>query len=168
MVCTFTLIKKKPICGWHTFQTNAAPSSSRNLPALFYGTFGIQSTLRGNNMLKHATLLAIFIALAHAQRRPTYAGAANHLPAVLPQYLGAKQTTGAPVDNRIGASAAAYPAAESNPPEANGQWSNIDMIKTWDADKQPFWYKNWQQMQEHIGAQNLELPTASQQSTSTS
>ncbi|XP_011298480.1 uncharacterized protein [Fopius arisanus] len=118
-------------------------------------------------MVKYVIFFFMFIAVAHAQRRPTYAGSGNGLPVVLPQYLQGQQMTEEPVDNRLGSSAA-VPVLESTSRQGNGQWIDIDQIKSWDEDRQPFWLKNWQQIQEHIGAPPSELPGIPKKFTSTS
>ncbi|CAL7936597.1 unnamed protein product [Xylocopa violacea] len=40
------------------------------------------------------------------------------------------------------------------PVDALGDVALVNKIKTWPRDKQPFWYINWQQIQEHRGDPN--------------
>ncbi|XP_017876853.1 uncharacterized protein LOC108623077 [Ceratina calcarata] len=124
-------------------------------------------------MIKQLTILFSAIVLVQSQR-PPYAGSSKPYPGVLPQYLDA-QTTTAPttsssnqtgIGNRIDVSSSSVgPALGAAPPsvptipqdlpvDALGDIELINRIKTWPREKQPFWFINWQQIQEHRGDVN--------------
>ncbi|KOC59839.1 hypothetical protein WH47_10468 [Habropoda laboriosa] len=119
-------------------------------------------------------------------QRPPYAGSSKPYPAVLPQYLDEQQaafaasasvagTTGSVV-NRLDASNSNLPisgpamtttSTSTIPPDlpidALGDINLVNRIKTWPRDKQPFWFINWQQIQEHRGdTRNKDIPTETQ------
>ncbi|CAD1471703.1 unnamed protein product [Heterotrigona itama] len=138
--------------------------------------------------IKYVTiLLAIFI-LVQSQR-PPYAGSSKPYPAVLPQYLeaataGAGAGAGAAANNNINGTignridsnngnrplmaAPSIPMAIPTippdlPVDALGDVDLVNRIKTWPKDKQPFWFLNWQQIQEHRGdSKNRAQPVETQ------
>lgn len=118
--------------------------------------------------IKYVVILyTIFISVQ--SQRPPFAGNSKPYPSVLPQYLeeqGAinninKKT----IASRLGASSSdsialgAAPvitiSTSTIPPDlpvdALGNVDLINRIKTWPREKQPFWYINWKQIQEHRG-----------------
>lgn len=118
-------------------------------------------------------------------QRPTYAGSSKPYPGVLPQYLEEQAavtstTTTGTVGNRIdvnntnrpavavGAVAPSTPITTSTippdlPVDAMGDVALVNRIKTWPRDKQPFWFINWQQIQEHRGdSKNRAQPVETQ------
>ncbi|CAK9826142.1 hypothetical protein ANTRET_LOCUS4033 [Anthophora retusa] len=136
-------------------------------------------------MIKYAIVLVSVFMLTQSQR-PPYAGSSKPYPAVLPQYLDEQQaalaaspagagTSGAVV-NRLDTSSNSStlePAMSSAsaipsdlPIDALGDINLINRIKTWPRDKQPFWFINWQQIQEHRGdPQNRGQPPETQPNT---
>lgn len=129
--------------------------------------------------MKRIAILFTAIIMVQCQR-PPYAGSSKPYPSVLPQYLeeqaaaaaaAAANSTGE-VLNRIDTSngtnetslSVASPAASSAtvtstippdlPIDALGDIDLINRIKTWPREKQPFWFINWQQIQEHRGDSN--------------
>ncbi|CAK9804261.1 hypothetical protein ANTQUA_LOCUS3996 [Anthophora quadrimaculata] len=136
-------------------------------------------------MIKYAVVLVSVFMLTQSQR-PPYAGSSKPYPAVLPQYLdeqaalgaspAAAETSGTVVD-RLAASSnnssmlesamsLASPIPSDLPIDALGDINLINRIKTWPRDKQPFWFINWQQIQEHRGdSQNRGQPPETQPNT---
>ena len=107
--------------------------------------------------------------LGEAQR-PPYAGSANRYPVVIPRFREEQDAVVAAAfgsENRVGDSSAAseVPATSSStststttstippdlPIDALGDINLVNRIKTWPKEKQPFWYINWKQIQEHRG-----------------
>lgn len=123
-------------------------------------------------MIKQLAILFSAIIVVQSQR-PPYAGSSKPYPGVLPQYLDA-QAAAAPaatgsnqtsIGNRIDASTSVNPPLGSAPAstptipqdlpvDALGDIDLINRIKTWPREKQPFWFINWQQIQEHRGDTN--------------
>ena len=130
--------------------------------------------------IKYVTILfAIFISVQ--SQRPPYAGSSKPYPAVLPQYLEGVTAGAASINtigNRIdsnngntplmGAAAPSTPMAIPTippdlPVDALGDVNLINRIKTWPKDKQPFWFLNWQKIQEHRGdSKNRAQPVETQ------
>lgn len=112
-------------------------------------------------MKQVAILFAIFC-MAYSQR-PPYAGSADRsrYPQVLPQYIEEQQAVAmSSLGNRINADNSASSFATTTtartvpldlPVDALGDIDLINRIKTWPREKQPFWYLNWIQIQEHRG-----------------
>ncbi|KAK9303580.1 hypothetical protein QLX08_004798 [Tetragonisca angustula] len=131
-------------------------------------------------MIKYVTILfAIFISVQ--SQRPPYAGSSKPYPAVLPQYLEGVTAGAASINtigNRIdsnngntplmGAAAPSTPMAIPTippdlPVDALGDVNLVNRIKTWPKDKQPFWFLNWQKIQEHRGdSKNRAQPVETQ------
>ncbi|XP_076177325.1 uncharacterized protein LOC143151760 [Ptiloglossa arizonensis] len=116
-------------------------------------------------MIKYVAVLFAVFCLAQSQR-PPYAGNANRrYPQVLPQYLderAATSTTTETVANRIGENESSSSMTTTTttttstippdlPVDALGDIELINRIRTWPKEKQPFWFINWQQIQEHRG-----------------
>lgn len=110
-------------------------------------------------MMKHIALFFVILYVVDSQR-PPYAGSSDRsrYPQVLPQYLE-EQAAAASVGNRINVAAQYAPPVETTttaipldlPVDALGDIGLINRIKTWPREKQPFWYLNWIQIQEHRG-----------------
>lgn len=135
-------------------------------------------------MMKYVAFLFAIFVMVHSQR-PPYAGSSKPYPAVLPQYLdgqanGAAGATGTSVGSRIDANgstllgSAAVPSTTITtstippdlPVDALGDVDLVNRIKTWPREKQPFWFINWQQIQEHRGdTQNRAQPAQTEPNT---
>ncbi|KAG7206760.1 hypothetical protein KM043_000679 [Ampulex compressa] len=113
------------------------------------------------DMIKYAALIVASVCLVQSQR-PPYAGTSNRYPIVLPQYLEERgEAVVASVANRIdtenknGDTPSELLPPSTLPPDfpvdALGDVDLVNRIKTWPRDKQPFWYLNWRQIQEHRG-----------------
>ncbi|XP_076303563.1 uncharacterized protein LOC143221853 [Lasioglossum baleicum] len=108
-------------------------------------------------MMKHVAIFFAILYVVHSQR-PPYAGSADRsrYPQVLPQYIE-EEAAAASVGNRINTVVQNAPPMESTPipldlpVDALGDIGLINRIKTWPREKQPFWYLNWMQIQEHRG-----------------
>ncbi|XP_076675810.1 uncharacterized protein LOC143372978 [Andrena cerasifolii] len=116
-------------------------------------------------MIKYVALFSAIFYLAQSQR-PSYAGSGNRVyPQVLPQYIE-EQAAAAGVGNRINSendsgfvALGSVPARTSTtstippdlPVDALGDVDLVNRIKTWPKEKQPFWFLNWQQIQENRG-----------------
>jgi len=116
------------------------------------------------------------------QRTPTYQGAQG-----IPTYQGAQgnpagqETQGTPIigtgstllGNRIDSGEGGSAPTLSTtinladlPIDAHGDIDLVNRIKTWPRDKQPFWYINWQAIQNHRGdANNTAQPAQTQLNT---
>lgn len=110
-------------------------------------------------------LFTIFISVQ--SQRPPFAGSSKPYPDVLPQYLEEQKTInninketiasrfGASSGDSIALGAAPVITTSTIPPDlpvdALGNVDLVNRIKTWPREKQPFWYINWQQIQEHRG-----------------
>lgn len=123
-------------------------------------------------------LFVIFISVQ--SQRPPYAGSSKPYPAILPQYLGGSTTVVASINNignRIDSKgniplleAAAFNISTATPTipldlpvDALGDVNLVNRIKTWPKDKQPFWFLNWQKIQEHRGdSKNRAQPVETQ------
>ncbi|XP_054000458.1 uncharacterized protein LOC128887952 [Hylaeus anthracinus] len=111
-------------------------------------------------MIKYVAVLFAIFCLVQSQR-PPYAGSPNRYPQVLPQYLDERTTTVAEsLANRLGendstsVTTTAMPTSTipiDLPVDAMGDIDLINRIKTWPKEKQPFWFLNWQAIQEHRG-----------------
>ncbi|XP_012175644.1 uncharacterized protein LOC105667096 isoform X1 [Bombus terrestris] len=134
-------------------------------------------------MIKYAVILFTTFILVQSQR-PTYAGSSKSYPGVLPQYLDEQaavasattETVGSRIDvNNINGLPVAVGAAAPNTPittstippdlpvDAMGDVALVNRIKTWPREKQPFWFINWQQIQEHRGdSKNRAQPVETQ------
>ncbi|XP_076760311.1 uncharacterized protein LOC143428919 [Xylocopa sonorina] len=133
-------------------------------------------------MMKYVAILFAVFVLARSQR-PPYAGVNKPYPGVLPQFLdeqvaasavAASAAAPSSVSTTIGSRVDAENAGSSSlgsttlgttvatsttippnlPVDALGDIALINKIKTWPREKQPFWYLNWQQIQEHRGDPN--------------
>ena len=116
-------------------------------------------------MIKYVALFFAIFCLAQSQR-PPYAGSGNRVyPQVLPQYIE-EQATASGVGNRInnendsssvalGSVPVRTITTSTIPPDlpvdALGDVNLVNRIKTWPKEKQPFWFLNWQQIQENRG-----------------
>ncbi|XP_017759788.1 PREDICTED: uncharacterized protein LOC108550544 [Eufriesea mexicana] len=122
-------------------------------------------------MIKYAAILFTMFILVQSQR-PYYAKNNRTYPGVLVQYLNNQDST--PVSgtealgSRLDSNSSSLPGLESAvtstpmtttstippdlPVDALGDVNLINRIKTWPREKQPFWYINWQQIQEHRGS----------------
>lgn len=112
-------------------------------------------------------------------QRPPYAKNNRTYPGVLVQYLDNQTSTpvsgteavGSRIDSNsnslpgLGSSMAGAATTTSTippdlPVDAMGDVNLINRIKTWPREKQPFWFINWQQIQEHRGdTRNRSQPT---------
>ncbi|XP_076641425.1 uncharacterized protein LOC143352641 [Halictus rubicundus] len=121
-------------------------------------------------MMKHVAIFFAIFCVVHSQR-PPYAGSADRsrYPQVLPQYLEAQQAAGgiSSLGNRINVvdRVTSFPSTTTAipfdlPVDALGDIELINRIKTWPREKQPFWYLNWIQIQEHRGDMRHRTQTA--------
>lgn len=112
-------------------------------------------------------LYTIFISVQ--SQRPPFAGNSKSYPGVLPQYLEEqkainninKETIASRLDTSssdsiaLGAAPVITTSTSTIPPDlpvdALGNVDLVNRIKTWPREKQPFWYINWRQIQEHRG-----------------
>ncbi|CAL7936598.1 unnamed protein product [Xylocopa violacea] len=113
-------------------------------------------------MMKYVAILFATFVLAQSQR-PPYAGSNKPYPGVLPQFLDEQVASNA-VSNSVSTTIASRVGEDNEvttstippnlPVDALGDVALVNKIKTWPRDKQPFWYINWQQIQEHRGDPN--------------
>ncbi|XP_015602497.1 uncharacterized protein LOC107271252 [Cephus cinctus] len=111
-------------------------------------------------MMRYLFVLAMIVFLGEAQRSP-YAGTPDRYPVVLPQYIKERQdaavASGISLGSRLGNNASTSTTSTTTtvppnlPVDARGDVDLVNRIKTWPREKQPFWYLNWQQIQEHRG-----------------
>lgn len=127
-------------------------------------------------MIKYVALFFAIFCLAQSQR-PPYAGSGNRVyPQVLPQYIE-EQAAAAGVGNRINSendsgsvALASVPARTTStstippdlPVDALGDVDLVNRIKTWPREKQPFWFLNWQQIQENRGDMRHQIQSTTQ------
>ena len=116
-------------------------------------------------MIKYAALFFAIFCLADSQR-PPYAGSGNRVyPQVLPQYIE-EQAAALGIGNRINSENDSSSVALGSVPvrttttstipldlpvDALGDIDLVNRIKTWPKEQQPFWFLNWQQIQENRG-----------------
>ncbi|XP_076237222.1 uncharacterized protein LOC143180992 [Calliopsis andreniformis] len=112
-------------------------------------------------MMKHIVFLFAIFCLAQSQR-PMYAGSGNRrYPPVHPQYLENQTAStsdavglGSRIDG-VGIPGSVPVTTSTIPPDlpvdALGDIELVNRIKTWPREKQPFWFINWQQIQENRG-----------------
>ncbi|XP_049781119.1 formin-J-like isoform X3 [Schistocerca cancellata] len=85
-----------------------------------------------------AVLVLSLVGAAMSQYKPSYAGSGWSYPGPLPQF-----TTDVGLDNRVG--------LESTSSTLSPEEDVASLVSAWPADRQPFWFVNRDQIQEHIG-----------------
>ncbi|XP_046985413.1 RNA polymerase II degradation factor 1-like [Schistocerca americana] len=85
-----------------------------------------------------AVLVLSLVGAVMSQYKPSYAGSGWSYPGPLPQF-----TTDVGLDNRVG--------LESTSSTLSPEEDVASLVSAWPADRQPFWFVNRDQIQQHIG-----------------
>ncbi|KAE8573325.1 uncharacterized protein A483_HHAL011955 [Halyomorpha halys] len=97
-----------------------------------------------------AFALVLLVAGTMAQRSPYLSSSQQEYPGLLNRFKPAASANG--LGDRIGAPAEEKPVPVGG---ANGtlyDQETVNRVASWPVDKQPFWFKNRQQIAQHTGA----------------